>query len=114
MKLTKLLKEIKITTPGKTILWGYTSNGRFTELVKLRGFRTSQEALDKINELLGYRYNDEDGYYTSDSIDNPSYAYLADDGQVSFVKSLSEFSGNWETEEDWRVNKWSKNPPRFN
>ena len=110
MKLTDLLKEIVIKSPGRSILWGRNGDGHFTELVKLRGFSTAQEALDEINKLLGY--NDEDGFGLDQGVDNPSYAYLSGDGQVTFVKDLSEFGRGYETEEGWGVNEWSKNPPR--
>ena len=109
MKLTEILKEIKVNPPGRTILWGMDSQGRFTELVKLEGFSTAQKALDEINKLFNYK---SDNYYLLDSnINNPSYAYLANDGQVAFVKDLSEFEEDYRTEADWGVNKWSKNFP---
>lgn len=114
MKLVELLKEIKINTPGRQILWGKDEQGRFTELIKIQGFKTTQEALDKINQLLGSKGED-DEYYMSYhhyiTLINPRYAYLADDGQITFVKDLSEFGDSYTTEEDWRVVEWSKELP---
>ena len=109
IKLTNLLKEIEVGMGGKSVLWGIDNNGHFTELTKLKGFRTSQEALDEINKLL----NLEDNSYYIDQFtpDNPSYAYLAGDGEVSFVEDLSEFNDNYNTEEGWGVTQWSKDPP---
>ncbi len=112
MKLINLLKEIKIIEPGKSILWGYNSFGEFMELVKLRGFKTSQEALDKINQT----FPDEDPFEIEShqiNMNNPSYAYLADDGQVAFVEDLSEFGAGsgYDTEEGWGIDEWSNQPP---
>jgi hypothetical protein len=109
IKLSNLLNEIEVGMGGRSILWGKDKDGRFTWLVKLQGFSTSQEALDEINELLNLK----DGPYYIDSFtpDNPSYAYLAGDGEVSFVEDLSEFSGDYQTEEGWGVTEWSKDPP---
>jgi hypothetical protein len=108
MKLTDLLKEIVIKPPGRSILWGMTDDNRFTELVKLNGFKTSQEALDEINTA----FPNEDPYELESDAYNPSYAYLAGDGRVTFVKDLSEFGRGYETEEGWGVDEWSKNPPQ--
>jgi hypothetical protein len=113
MKLTDILNEIKIVPGSRQILWGMNDNNRFTELVKIQGFKTTQEALDKINQLLGLK-EEEDKYYMRDhyiTVINPVYAYLAGDGNTTFVKDLSEFSGNYNTEEGWRVANWSKQPP---
>jgi hypothetical protein len=107
MKLTDILNEIKVVPGGKQILWGYNSSGKFTELAKLRGFKTPQEALDKINQALP----NEEPYELSSGENDPSYAYLSDDGQVTFVKDLSEFSEGYDTEDSWGVDEWSKEPP---
>ena len=107
IKLSNLIKEIEVGMGGRSILWGKDKDGRFTELVKLQGFSTSQEALDEINEFFDLEYEEiEDEPYV-----NPSYAYLAGDGQATFVKDLSEFSDNYQTEEGWGITEWSKNPP---
>jgi hypothetical protein len=113
MKLTDILNEIKVTPGGRQILWGRDEYGRFTELVKIQGFKTAQEALDKINQLLGLK-EEEDKYYMRDyyiTVINPAYAYLASDGDTTFVKDLSEFGRDYETEEGWKVDEWSKQPP---
>jgi hypothetical protein len=107
IKLSNLLKEIEEGMGGKSVLWGYNDYDEFMELIKLQGFSTSQEALDEINELYPW----EDPYELGTSVDYPSYAYLSGDGQVTFVKDLSEFSDNYQTEEGWGVTKWSKDPP---
>jgi hypothetical protein len=106
MKLIQILKEIKIKIPGKSILWGIDGNGKFAELVKLRGFNTAQEALDAINKIL------KDDYYLNEftQIKDPSYAYLASDGEATFVKDLSYFGIGYTTEEGWGVVDWSLNP----
>jgi hypothetical protein len=112
IKLSNLIKEIEVGMGGRSILWGSDNGGRFIELVKLQGFSTSQEALDRINELYNELYPDE--YYPyelSKSVEYPSYVYLSGGGQATFVKDLSEFSVGYQTEEDWGVTKWSKNPP---
>jgi hypothetical protein len=113
MKLIQILKEIKINTPGRSILFGIDESGRFTELVKLRGFKTAQEALDAINKILK-----EDHYLNefTQLIKDPSYAYLASNGESTFVKDLSYFGrGNngmyYTTEEDWGVVDWSPSFP---
>ena len=108
IKLSNLIKEIKVNKPGKSILWGKDNNGRFTELVKLQGFSTSQEALDKINQLLNL---EDEPYEEIEYVSYPLYAYLSGDGQVTFVKDLSEFGVDYQTEEGWGVDKWSENPP---
>jgi hypothetical protein len=113
MKLTDILNEIKIVPGSRQILWGMNDNNRFTELVKIQGFKTTQEALDKINQLLGLK-EEEDKYYMRDyyiTVINPAYAYLASDGDTTFVKDLSEFGRDYETEEGWKVDEWSKQPP---
>jgi hypothetical protein len=103
-----LLSEIKINKPGTSILWGRDNDGRFTELVKLQGFSTSQEALDRINKLLNL---EDEPYEEMEYVSYPSYAYLSGDGQVTFVKDLSEFGVGYETEEGWGVKEWSVKPP---
>jgi hypothetical protein len=108
MKLIQILKEIKINTPGKSVLFGIGENGRFTELVKLRGFKTAQEALDAINKIL------KEDYYLNEFtqlIKDPSYAYLSSDGEAIFVKDLSHFGVNYTTEEGWGVVDWSSSFP---
>jgi hypothetical protein len=114
MKLTDILNEIKVVPGGRQILWGRDEQGRFTELVKLRGFKTPQEALDKINQLLGLK-EEGDKYYMNvpyyNDVINPTYAYLAGDGDTTFVKDLSEFGDSYTTEEGWSVVEWSKEPP---
>lgn len=107
MKLIQILKEIKVNTPGKSILFGIDGDGKFTELVKLRGFKTSQEALDAINKILKEDYHLNEFTQTED----PSYAYLASDGEATFVKDLSYFGIGYITEEGWGVNEWSPEPP---
>jgi hypothetical protein len=113
VKLIELLKEIQVIPPGKGILWGWNANGYFTELAKLRGFKTSQEALDEINKILGLDVEGEYPYWTNSHIDNPSYVYLSDDGQVEFTKDLSSFGtgSGYDTEEGWGVAEWSTKPP---
>jgi len=112
MKLTELLKEIKVNPPGRTILWGMDDQGYFTELVKLKGFSTAQEALDEINKA----FPDEDPYHLDEdakTVSNPSYIYLANDGEAfPSAKDLSAFDEMYQTEESWKVAEWSKNPPR--
>ena len=107
MKLIQILKEIKIKVPGRSILWGIDANGRFTELVKLRGFKTSQEALDAVNKIL------KEDYHLNEftQIEDPSYVYLSSDGEATFVKNLSYFGIGYTTEEGWGVNEWSPEPP---
>jgi len=107
MKLIQILKEIKINIPGKSILWGIDGNGRFTELVKLRGFKTAQEALNAINKIL------KEDYHLNEftQIEDPSYVYLSGDGEATFVKDLSFFGVNYITEEGWGVVDWSPNSP---
>jgi hypothetical protein len=107
IKLSNLLKEIEVGIGGRSILWGYNDYDEFMELVKIDGFATSQEALDEINKLYPW----EDPYELGTSVDYPLYAYLAGDGQVTFVNDLSEFSDSYHTEEGWGVTEWSKNPP---
>lgn len=116
MKLTEILKEIVVNPPGRSILWGMIENGGFAGLVKLNGFKTSQEALNKINAIFPnknpYEFESEIYGFKSD-VDNPSYAYLSSgDGTAAFVKDLSEFNEGFQTEEDWGIDKWSKNPPQ--
>ena len=112
IKLSNLIKEIKVNKPGTHILWGRDNDGRFTELVKLQGFSTSQEALDRINKLLNLEDEPYGAYYDDQKyVSYPSYAYLSDDGQVTFVKDLSEFGVDYQTEEGWGVNEWSVKPP---
>ena len=120
MKLTQILNEIQINTPGRRVLWGMNDNNQFTELVKVQGFPTTQAALDEINRLLDLN-DEEDQYYMDDQysipMKGPMYAYLPDDGDTVFTEDLSIFGddhGNgYQTEEDWRVTKWTTNPPRF-
>jgi hypothetical protein len=110
IKLSNLIKEIKVNKPGTSILWGYNDFDEFMELVKLKGFKTPQKALDEINKLL----KEDEPYYTWEDVpppDNPSYAYLAGDGQVTFVKDISEFGVSYETEEGWGITQWSEDPP---
>ena len=112
MKLIDLLKEIKINTPGKSILWGMDNQGRFTELVKLKGFKTPQEASDAINKVFVVPDYEEDPIENYQiNINNPSYAYLDGGGGIRFVKDLSEFGRGYETEEGWGITKWSTEPP---
>jgi len=112
IKLSNLIKEIKVNKPGTSILWGRNNNGRFTELVKLQGFSTSQEALDRINKLLNLEDKPYSAYYDDQEyVSYPLYAYLSGDGQVTFVKDLSEFGVGYQTEESWNVNEWSVKPP---
>jgi len=110
VKLIDLLKEIKINPPGRSILWGYNDYDEFMELVKLKGFKTLQEALDAINKA----FPDEDPYEIESyqiNINNPSYAYLDGGGGITFVKDLSEWGRGYGTEEGWGVTKWSTEPP---
>jgi len=110
IKLSNLLSEIEVRMGGKSLLWGYNDYDEFMELVKLNGFKNSQEALDEINKL----YPHDDPYYIDGDIfssDYPLYAYLIDDGRVKFVDDLSEFGDNYNTEESWGITKWSEDPP---
>ena len=112
IKLTNLLKEIRIIEPRRSILWGMDNRGRFTELVKLKGFKTPQEALDKINQAFPDK-NPYELFEPFSDKNNPSYAYLSGDGSVSFVQDLSEFDteSGYDTEEGWGVDEWSNQPP---
>ena len=110
IKLSNILNEIEVRMGSSSILWGYNDYDEFMELIKLKGFSTSQEALDEINELL----NSEDDPYYIDEFDipnNPLYCYLAGDGRASFVNNLSEFGVSYNTEEGWGVTQWSEDPP---
>ena len=106
MKLIVLLKEIQVVPPRKDVLWGWNADSNFTGLVKVRGFKTSQEALDKINKILKLDIEGKYPYKMDSYVDNPSYVYLSDDGRAVFVKDLSSFYEGWKTEEDWGVAEW--------
>jgi hypothetical protein len=113
MKLTELLKEIQVVSPGRSILWGMKKNNKFSGLVKIRGFKTSQEALDEINKILGLDKNSEYEAYNQENFPIPSqtYIYFSGDGLIDFSQDLSSFSEGYNTEEDWGVVEWSTKPP---
>jgi hypothetical protein len=108
------LYEIKVNQPGRRVLWGVDDNNRFTELVKVQGFPTTQAALDEINRLLDL--DDEvDQYYMDDQYNMPMkglmYCHLSGDGDTSFTEDLYTFGLNYQTEEDWGVTKWTEQVP---
>lgn len=108
------LYEIKVNQPGRRVLWGVDDNNRFTELVKVQGFPTTQAALDEINKLLGL--DDEvDQYYMDDQYNMPMkglmYCHLSGDGDTSFTEDLYTFGDDFQTEEDWGVTKWTEQIP---
>ena len=114
MKLVQILNEISINLPGRRVLWGMDDNNRFTELIKVQGFSTTQDALDEINRLFGL--DDEvDKYYMDDQynmpIKGPMYCYLTGDGGVIFLEDLSLFDPPYRTEEGWGVTNWTTKPP---
>lgn len=90
-----------------------TDDNQFTELVKVQGFPTTQEALDEINRLLNL--DEEDEFYTHNRyltpMTGPMYAYLSGDGYTVFLKDLSSFDPDFQTEEGWMVTDWSTKPP---
>jgi len=114
IRLTNILAEIKVNDPGQQILFGLKNDGSWTELVKIKGYSDSKKALEKINKLFNL-YGD-DAFYSSwmqtPKLNNIAYAYLAGDGDVSFVNSLSDFSPGFQTEEGWGVAEWSTKAPK--
>jgi hypothetical protein len=113
MKLIELLKEIQVTTPGRSILWGMEKNGKFSYLAKIRGFKTSQEALDEINKILGLDENSEYEAYNQKNSPLPfqTYIHFSPDGTIDFIPDLSAIEEPWNTEEGWKIDEWSKQPP---
>ena len=90
-------------------------NNRFTELVKVQYFPTTQAALDEINRLLGLD-REEDQYYMDNfqyniPMEGPMYCYLSGDGDTVFTEDLSIFGDGYQTEEDWGVTNWTTKPP---
>jgi hypothetical protein len=115
MKLTDILNEIRVI-PGKgQILWGMTRNGNFTELAKIKGYKTYQQVEDAINRALNTPGKLElDVRYTPDDpISKENYVYVTPDGVLVIVDSLSKFGTGtgYDTEEGWGVAEWSKQPP---
>jgi hypothetical protein len=106
------LNEVKIAKPGRRLLYGFNERGRWTELIKAEGFKTKGEILDQINKDFG---RDEYPLYIdrpdeeTDSVPNPCYVYVTGDGQVYFQGNF-----NFDSEEEWKVEKWDVIPPKLN
>jgi hypothetical protein len=119
MKLTDILNEIKIVPGSRQILWGMNDNNRFTELVKIKGYRTYQQVEDAINQALNLpndtttKFELDVKYTPEDQIPNENYVYIVPDGVLIVVDSLSKFGtgSGYDTEEGWRVANWSKQSP---
>jgi hypothetical protein len=121
VKLVDILNEIKVIPSGRQILWGETETGRFTELVKIRGYRTYQQVENAINQALNLpndtttKYKLDVNYTPEAQIPNENYVYIIPDGVLVVVDSLSKFGtdSGYDTEEGWGVAEWVKQPPRF-
>ena len=90
-------------------LFELRSKDYFAELIRIENFTTIEEALDRINKWIEgtddlSKYEEDDLFYTTDQ-DGRDYKYVhtANDGQCSFVESLTEFSENYTTEEKWGI-----------
>ena len=113
IRLTDILNEIKVNDPGQQILFGLKNDGSWTELIKVKGYSDPKKALEKINELFNL-YGDDAFYFWMQipKLNNTAYAYIAGDGGVKFVNSLSDFSPGFQTEEEWGVVEWSTKVPK--
>jgi hypothetical protein len=80
----------------------------FSELLIIEDFTTIEDVIFKINEhFLDEGYDADDSYYTDNEngIDY-KYCYMADDGDLTFVEDLNEFSEYRNT-----LDKWVDNEP---
>jgi len=87
---------------------GMTKKGEyFTELIKIEDFTTIEDCLKIINDY--FLEDDDDCLYETDDIEEKDYkyAYISQDGSVTFVESLDEFSESRKTEEAWDVDFWT-------
>ena len=79
-------------------------NNKSTDLFKIEDFTTINEVFDRLHKHFNMTVIDEeDSLYTDEKEGLFNYVYVADDGFCRFVESLTEFSENYQTEEDWRV-----------
>ncbi len=74
-----------------------------TELFRIENFTTVEEVIKKLN--MWFEIEDGcDSFYTSDvNGKDYKYVYVANDGNCRFVESLTEFSKEFQSEENWRV-----------
>ncbi len=73
-------------------------NNNSTELFKIENFTTIEEVIAALETYLKV-----EGLYTEDTGTGYNYVYVAGDGDVTFVKSLDQFSDGYQTEEEWGV-----------
>ena len=79
-------------------------NNKSTELFKIEGFTSVNEVFDRLHKHFNMIVIDEsDSLYTDETEGRFNYVYVASDGNCRFVESLTEFSENYQTEEDWQV-----------
>jgi hypothetical protein len=116
IRLTNILAEIKVNDPGQQILFGLNDGDYFTSLIKIIGYKTQKEVIEKMNKLYGL--NKEDGFSSTNeqplTLNNPAYAYIFDDGimNIEFTNSLNAFPPDYRTEEEWGVAEWSTKAPK--
>ncbi len=79
-------------------------NNKSTELFKIEDFTTVTEGFDRLHKHFNMTViNESDSLYTDETEGQFNYIYVAADGYCRFVESLTEFSENYQTEEDWQV-----------
>ena len=79
-------------------------NNKSTELFKIEDFTSVNEVFDLLHKRFNITViNESDSLYTDKTEGLFNYVYVADDGFCRFVELLTEFSENYQTEEDWRV-----------
>jgi hypothetical protein len=79
-------------------------NNKSTELFKIEDFTSVNEVFDRLHKHFDMTVIDEsDSLYTDETEGSFNYVYVASDGNCRFVESLTEFSENYQTEEDWQV-----------
>ena len=79
-------------------------NNKSTELFKIEDFTTVKEVFDRLHKHFDMTVIDEsDSLYTDETEGSFNYIYVSSDGYCRFVESLTEFSENYQTEEDWQV-----------
>jgi len=80
-------------------------NNQTTELFKIENFTTINEVIEKLNKHFNIENDSlKVDYYYDDGERCYNYVYVASDGLCSFVEELTEFTEEFQSEEDWKVN----------
>jgi hypothetical protein len=122
IKLSNLIKEIKVNKPGSSRVYIGEPNKELFQIENFPSIRNIDgipydhdekenpefwRIIYKIEEYLQDSGINNIKFIGNFSSPNPiAYIYIDGEGNYTIVDSLKQFYEGWQTEEDWRVENW--------